>query len=78
MHALVGWCLALAATLGAAQDAPTEFKVVPLNAGIHVIAAEVVAAPAERSRGLMHRSRLGTNQGMVFLFDEPAVQCMWM
>ena len=62
----------------AAQDAPTEFRVIPLTAGIHVIRAEVALAAAERAKGLMFRPTLGPSQGMVFLFDEPAVQCMWM
>ncbi len=62
----------------AAQQTATEFRVIPLTAGIHVIKAEVALAPAERSKGLMFRRSLGFNQGMVFLFDEPAVQCMWM
>lgn len=61
-----------------AQDAPTEFTVIPLSAGIHLIRAEVAADPGERAKGLMFRPRLGANQGMVFLFDAPAVQCMWM
>ena len=61
-----------------AQDTPTEFTVIPLSAGIHVIRAEVAADPDERARGLMFRKRMGANQGMVFLFDQPAVQCMWM
>ncbi len=68
----------LASTLAAAQDAPTEFRVIPLSAGIHVIRAEVAADPNERERGLMFRKALGPNQGMVFLFDRPAAQCMWM
>ncbi len=62
----------------AAQNAATEFRVIPLTAGIHVIQAEVAVAPAERSKGLMFRPALGPSQGMVFLFDEPGVQCMWM
>lgn len=61
-----------------AQQTPTEFRVIPLTAGIHVIRAEVALAPAEREKGLMFRQALGFNQGMVFLFDVPAVQCMWM
>jgi hypothetical protein len=61
-----------------AQHSPTEFRVIPLSAGIQVIQAEVALEPAERERGLMFRKQLGTNQGMVFLFDEPAQQCMWM
>ena len=69
---------AMSAGSALAQRSPTEFRVIPLTAGIHVIQAEVALAPAERSKGLMFRSTMGASQGMVFLFDEPAVQCMWM
>jgi len=61
-----------------AQASPTEFRVIQLSAGIHLIRAEVAMEPNERERGLMFRKAMGDNQGMVFLFDEPAVQCMWM
>lgn len=45
---------------------------------MHLIRAEVAADFASRSRGLMHRKALGPNAGMLFIFDEPAVHCMWM
>lgn len=61
-----------------AQTPATAFSVIPLSAGIHLIRAEVAATPDQRALGLMHRSQMGVNQGMVFLFDQPAVQCMWM
>ena len=61
-----------------AQSSPTEFRVIPLSAGIHLIRAEVAMEPSERERGLMFRKAMGDSQGMVFLFDRPAVQCMWM
>jgi uncharacterized membrane protein (UPF0127 family) len=76
--ALLGIALSSVMTLAIGQESPTEFRVIPLTAGIHVIRAEVALAPDERSKGLMFRKALGPNQGMVFLFDEPAVQCMWM
>ncbi len=75
---LTAAALLTASGIAAAQDAPTAFRVIPLSAGIHVIRAEVAAEPAERERGLMFRTALGANQGMVFLFDRPALQCMWM
>jgi uncharacterized membrane protein (UPF0127 family) len=53
-------------------------SVVQLNAGMHLIQAEVVAGPASRARGLMHRKELAQNAGMLFFFDERAVHCMWM
>ncbi len=70
--------LAATAVTAHSQGAPTQFAVIPLSAGIHVIRAEVAATPDERAVGLMHRPQMGANQGMVFLFDQPAVQCMWM
>ena len=70
--------LAFGASPAQAQGAPVEFAVIPLSAGIHVIRAEVAATPTDRARGLMHRPQMGANQGMVFLFDQPAALCMWM
>jgi uncharacterized membrane protein (UPF0127 family) len=49
-----------------------------LRAGMHLIQAEVAAAPATRERGLMFREQLAPNAGMLFIFDAPATQCMWM
>ncbi|HJV86817.1 MAG TPA: DUF192 domain-containing protein [Noviherbaspirillum sp.] len=57
---------------------PAKFPVISLNAGIHVIKAEVAARDAERQQGLMFREKLGPNEGMVFLFEAPAGVCMWM
>jgi uncharacterized protein len=67
--------LALAALPAFAQPA---HPVVQLNAGMHLIRAEVVADIAARAQGLMHRKSLGQNAGMLFIFDEHAVHCMWM
>jgi hypothetical protein len=51
---------------------------VKLNAGIHVIQAEVASNTATRSQGLMQRKAMAQGAGMLFLFDESAVHCMWM
>jgi len=75
-----GRLLALA-SLGIATlhaQTPTELKVIPLSAGIHLIKAEVAQRDAERAQGLMYRTSLGENQGMLFLFENDTVQCMWM
>src|SRR6266404_2566390 len=57
-----------------AQPLPT----VQLKAGMHIIRAEVAADFSTRAQGLMHRKTLGQNDGMLFVFDEAAIQCMWM
>jgi uncharacterized membrane protein (UPF0127 family) len=51
---------------------------VQLKAGMHIIRAEVAADFATRAQGLMHRKSLGQNDGMLFVFDEAAIHCMWM
>jgi len=45
---------------------------------MHLIRAEVASTPKTRETGLMFRERLGPNQGMLFIFDRPGIQCMWM
>lgn len=43
-------------------------------------AAEVQMAADEASQqiGLMYRRRMPANEGMLFVFDQTAVQCLWM
>lgn len=68
--------LLLAAGLAAAANA--ELPVLQLSAGMHVIRAEVAESFATRAQGLMHRKSLAQNAGMLFVFDEAAIHCMWM
>jgi len=56
------------------QKLPT----IPLNAGIHLITAEVAANDTQRQQGLMFRRNMGPNEGMVFVFEAPVRTCMWM
>lgn len=44
----------------------------------HAVRAELAITPAERARGLMHRARLPAGEGMLFVFETPAIQGMWM
>lgn len=59
-------------------QSPQKFPTITLNAGIHLITAELAATNAEREQGLMFRDKMGTNEGMVFIFDAPVHTCMWM
>jgi len=68
--------LALAAL--AAAPAFAQHPVAQLNAGMHLIRAEVVSEPGTRAQGLMYRKSMAPNAGMLFIFDEAAVHCMWM
>ena len=61
------------------RDRPqTSLPRVTLTAGMHLIQAQVAATPEQRSVGLMFRQDMPANEGMVFVFEEPAGQCFWM
>jgi len=62
----------------ATAPAFAQHPVAQLNAGMHLIRAEVVSDAGTRAQGLMHRKSMAQNAGMLFIFDEPAVHCMWM
>ena len=62
----------------ALAEGAQRFPVISLNAGMHLIKAEVASTEAQREQGLMFRENLGPNEGMVFLFHAPAGVCMWM
>jgi uncharacterized membrane protein (UPF0127 family) len=61
-----------------AQDAPQKLGTVRLNAGMHLITAEVAQTPDQRQIGLMHRPSMPTNDGMLFVFEAPGMNCFWM
>ena len=61
-----------------AQAGPQHLPAIRLNAGIHNIQAEVARSAAEREIGLMFRTALGPNDGMLFVFEQPGQQCFWM
>ena len=62
----------------AALAAHAQLAAVELSAGMHVIRAEVADSFATRAQGLMHRKSLAQNAGMLFVFEEAAIHCMWM
>ena len=49
-----------------------------LRLGEHELHAEYAQTPAERERGLMGRSELPADSGMLFRFDEVRRHCLWM
>lgn len=58
-------------------------EVIPVTietqAGSRVIRAEVAATPAEQARGLMFRTEMGPDEGMIFpREDDPRIASFWM
>ncbi len=61
-----------------AQTAQTELPRVLLQAGMYQIQAQVASTPEQRAIGLMNRPDMPQHEGMLFVFDQPQVQCFWM
>jgi uncharacterized membrane protein (UPF0127 family) len=75
---LLGLCW-LASTAAWSQEGPQlDLPRTTLSAGMHLIHAQVAATPSSRTVGLMHRQDMPANEGMLFVFEQPATQCFWM
>ncbi len=74
----LAWLVLLPGARADAQDRGARLPTVELNAGIHLIHAELAATESARVLGLMYRDQLAPNHGMLFVFDERAPHCMWM
>ena len=57
---------------------PGDFQRTKLTVGMFVIDAAVASSDADREQGLMYRTQLAPNEGMLFVFQENAVHCFWM
>jgi uncharacterized protein len=68
--------LVITASLGAWAD--VTFKKSQVKVGPHVLKVEVAAEEQQRMQGMMYRKSMGAEEGMLFVFDEPAYQSMWM
>jgi len=71
--------LALSACL--LQSAPppqTNLPKVTLTLGTNTLSAQIAADDASRERGLMSRTNLSENEGMVFVFPAPRPVAFWM
>jgi uncharacterized membrane protein (UPF0127 family) len=49
-----------------------------LKTGIYRIQAELADTPKAREIGLMNRTSMPTNSGMLFIFEQKAGHCFWM
>jgi uncharacterized membrane protein (UPF0127 family) len=75
--------LALAAALAlqaahAADEPQMTLPRVKLSAGLHQIDAQVAQNDEQRSTGLMFRKDMPQYEGMLFVFEQPSMQCFWM
>jgi uncharacterized protein len=67
--------LALAAWTAAALE---KFDWAQVKVGGKPLHVELALREPQRMQGLMFRDKLGANDGMLFVFDTPEYQSMWM
>jgi uncharacterized membrane protein (UPF0127 family) len=56
----------------------TKLPTTTLQMGLYIVQAEIAADTESRSRGLMFRTEMENNQGMLFIFERLGVQCFYM
>lgn len=77
-HTLLGLACAAGAVHAQGSGQPQNLPMAKLGAGMYVIQAQVASTPQQREIGLMYRSTMPQNEGMLFVFDDAAPQCFWM
>jgi uncharacterized membrane protein (UPF0127 family) len=76
---IAGWVLACALAVAAFEAGALErFQSTQVKVGTHPIKVELAQSEPQRMQGLMYREKLGANDGMLFVFDAPEYQSMWM
>ena len=75
--ACLAWCHAF--TPAQAQAAPPKtLPTMTLHVGKATLATEIASTPAQQEQGLMFRSKLGDNNGMIFILPGTAPATFWM
>ena len=71
--------LALGSPAAHGQQGPQpKLDTVELIAGMHVVKAELAATPPQQAVGMMMRTEMGPNEGMLFVNGDSSPRCFWM
>ncbi len=63
-------------SLGA--EAFTEFKKIKISVGKISLLVELAESPDQHERGLMFREKMGSDEGMLFIFKNEETRFFWM
>jgi uncharacterized protein len=75
---LLAWLVAAIGTAAAQTGPQPRLPTVDLVAGMHVIKAELAATPLQQATGMMWRTEMPGNEGMLFVNADDQVRCFWM
>jgi uncharacterized membrane protein (UPF0127 family) len=76
LHALVAAILLVVAAT--AVHAEARLRVMRVQVAGHALRVEVVTTPEQMAKGLMFREKLGKDDGMLFVYEDPGYHGMWM
>lgn len=71
-------CAEASPGLGEISEAQPTLPTVTLQVGAKAVVAEVADSPEEREAGLMFRTKLPADQGMLFVYPDSAPRSFWM
>ena len=75
LFGLLGTAPAMAGDQGQPQ---MNLRRIDLTAGMYRIDTQLAVTPQQREIGLMFRKEMPQQEGMLFVFEVPGVQCFWM
>ena len=74
----IAWLVGVPLVASALDIPQPRLPTIELRAGMHRLATEVASTPAQRQVGMMMRPTMASHEAMLFVFEEPGVQCFWM
>lgn len=70
--------ITITSNLWAAGTQKVQFEKVKIKIGSKIISVEIAKTPDQHQYGLMNRSSLPANEGMLFVFDQEQTLSFWM
>lgn len=75
----LAWALLVSMPAWATDNGkPQQLPTTTLGISFYNIKAEVAQTERQREIGLMYRTAMGPNDGMIFVFERAGTQCFWM
>jgi uncharacterized protein len=75
---LLSICLLVVGPALAQESAQLSLPRIKLTAGIYQVDVQVAQTPQQREIGLMFRTEMPQQEGMLFVFERPSGLCFWM
>ncbi len=75
---LLALCLVAASPAWAQEGAQLTLPRIKVSAGIYQVDVQVAQTAQQREIGLMYRTEMPQQEGMLFVFEQPSKLCFWM